>query len=118
MSAPVRRFPRIRTDLKAKVFEVDNFEDCATATVYELGQGGCLIISDFFLGEGRVALIEAVLPKGTIRVVAKVLYEYVWQNRPMIGFAFEFDGEAPPLALLDYIREQLPHSATYVGGHS
>ena len=104
----IRRYPRINTDLQAQIIYAGDMETKIPADIYELGQGGCLLKSRAFINVGRVVLLEITLPAETIRVVAKVLYEFKWQEDIFAGFSFAASDEGAPQPLLDYIEERLP----------
>lgn len=63
---------------------------------FELGEGGCLLVSDNFFGVGRILIIDIMLDsRRPVRAIGKVLYEYRDLNqRVCSGVEFQYiDGE-------------------------
>jgi len=98
-----RRYPRISCNLPASiVFLEDNVLPFNT-TATQLGQGGCLLLTSELIATDIKFLLELELPKTTVRLVARVLYEYAFKDGTYVGVEFE-DADDAPKALVEYIE--------------
>lgn len=77
---------------------------------FELGEGGCLLVSDQFFGVGRILIVDIQLDsRRPVRAIAKVLYEYRDLNhRVCSGVEFQYVEGEHLEALKSYIMHRLP----------
>jgi hypothetical protein len=110
----IRQYPRIHTDLVAELPDVTGNGGHRQLSVKELGQGGALLRGDARLGNGRVVVLVVHFPKGKLRLIARVLYEYPAREGFSSGVLFEGIEENPPQLLVDYIDAMLSTAAIWL----
>jgi hypothetical protein len=100
----VRRYPRLKTCLLARLFSVGDDKNYLGIEVCELSAGGCLAVGDFPIGEGRVMFLMIRFPHKEAVFVATARYEYYFHGKFFTGFAF--DEEEPIPVLLQDVRDK------------
>jgi len=103
---PVRKYPRISCDLPATIVFPEENSPHLQASATQLGQGGCMLQTSELISTNSVFMLELELPKTTLRLVARMLYEYSFKDGTYVGVEFQ-DAEDVPRALVDYVDEML-----------
>ncbi|PLX44584.1 MAG: hypothetical protein C0609_05185 [Deltaproteobacteria bacterium] len=110
---PIRKYPRIKCNLRGEVIPIDENERSIPSDIVQLGQGGALIKTSANIEANSVFILALALPAETVRLVCQALYRYNLDEGEFIGIAFEED-EAAPAPLVSYIEKMLPDNAIHL----
>ncbi|TAL17747.1 hypothetical protein EPN96_04280 [bacterium] len=86
-----RQFSRANVAFPAKLLEIGAEDDPVRIEVHQLGEGGCLLKGDEFLGVGRVFSIDLNVSGNYLKPIGRVLYEYRGKNSEIFS-GVEFYG--------------------------
>jgi hypothetical protein len=106
----IRKFPRISTDLSAIVVTNNGAKEVYPIKIAQLSQGGAVLEGDMLLGLGRAVTLEGEFSWGDLKVLCRVLHEYLQGDKFYVGVRFSHGDDGPPQCLKGYINDNLPES--------
>lgn len=105
----MRRYVRVPVERPVYVSSPAEKATHGTVWSHELGEGGCLLVSDEFYGVGRILIVDIVLDTTRpVRAIGKVLYEYRdLKARVCTGIGFQYVDKDQQRRLRDYILDRV-----------